>query len=109
MEKRHSDTRDSIDLTFQGYTASVKKLSNRRQTIVKYKIAKTIKEEELTQQAETQMESRPGSSFSDNSAASSYMPNIMHKSPCDNSSNIREAGDNSSVATWYEEFYRTSM
>ncbi|CAG9814632.1 unnamed protein product [Phaedon cochleariae] len=63
LDKRHSNvtnTCDSIDLTFQGYAASVKKLSNRRQTIVKYKIAKIIMEEELAEEAETQMDSRPG-------------------------------------------------
>ncbi|KAJ8936822.1 hypothetical protein NQ318_015289 [Aromia moschata] len=66
LDKRHSDVKnnyDSIDLTFQGYASSVKK-SNRRQTIIKYKIAKIIMEEELAQEAETQTESRPGfSSF----------------------------------------------
>lgn len=113
LNKRHSDVKnncDSIDLTFQGYASSVKKLSNRRQTMVKYKIAKIIMEEELAQEAETQMESRPGTSFSNNSTASSYTSNIMpYDNSSLNSSNIREAEDNSSAATWYENYYHTNV
>ncbi|KAL1492365.1 hypothetical protein ABEB36_010623 [Hypothenemus hampei] len=74
LTKRHSDVSnnsDSVDLTFQGYAASVKKLSNRRQTLVKYKIAKILMEEELAQEAETQTESRSSRSFSNS-------PGIVH-------------------------------
>ncbi|KAL1489745.1 hypothetical protein ABEB36_013680 [Hypothenemus hampei] len=116
LDKRHSNLKnncDSIDLIFQGYAASVKKLSNRRQTIIKYKIAKITMEEELVQEAETPTETRPDTNFAKNFDASSYMSNNMSKSPYDNSSsnpsNIREADHNSSAATWYEDFCFTSI
>ncbi|KAL1488292.1 hypothetical protein ABEB36_015241 [Hypothenemus hampei] len=46
------DKRHSLMLKIR-YAASVKKLSNRQQTIIKYKIAKIIMEEELAQEAES--------------------------------------------------------
>ncbi|KAL1488157.1 hypothetical protein ABEB36_015115 [Hypothenemus hampei] len=116
LDKRHSNVKndcDSIDLIFKGYAASVKKLSNRRQTMIKYKIAKIIMEEELAQEAETPTESRPGTSVVNNFDTSSYMSNNMSKSPYDNlssnPSNLREADHNSSEAAWYEDLCYTSL
>ncbi|XP_018575605.1 uncharacterized protein LOC108914314 [Anoplophora glabripennis] len=82
QHKNTESSPDEIDLMFQGYAASVKKLSIRRQTLVKYKIAKLIMEEELAQQAEaeTQAENLAGSSFSvDSSALSSSTINKIDK------------------------------
>ncbi|XP_018789425.1 PREDICTED: uncharacterized protein LOC108969268 isoform X1 [Bactrocera latifrons] len=41
---------DGIDLTFLGYASSIKKLSPRRQSIIKFAVAKLIMREELAQQ-----------------------------------------------------------
>ncbi|XP_044745535.1 uncharacterized protein LOC123307339 [Coccinella septempunctata] len=62
LDKKHcNEQKDSIDLTFQAYAASVKKLTIRRQTMVKYKIAKLIMKEELAQQLESEKENQPAS------------------------------------------------
>ncbi|XP_044745217.1 uncharacterized protein LOC123307079 [Coccinella septempunctata] len=94
LDKRHKEY-DSIDLTFQVYAASVKKLSDRRQTMLKFKIAKMIMEEELAQQMEFERENQVISSFSNNSVVSS-----PPTSPFDNSNTVdtdlEAAGD-----CWY--------
>nr|XP_014097047.2 uncharacterized protein LOC106622412 [Bactrocera oleae] len=41
---------DGIDLTFLGYASSIKKLTPRRQSIIKFAVAKLIMREELAQQ-----------------------------------------------------------
>lgn len=60
LDKKHNeDNNNSIDFAFKGYAESVKKMSPRRQTLIKYQIAKLIMEEELKQIAELQEENRP--------------------------------------------------
>ncbi|XP_050305347.1 uncharacterized protein LOC126742654 [Anthonomus grandis grandis] len=121
LNERHSDIKsncNSIDLTFQGYAASVKRLSNRRQTVIKFKIAKLIMEEELAQEAEAQEQSRPGTSYSRASASSSYEMDL--RSPFDNESSYHELSNpsnlpgssndlNFSGATWYEDLCKTTI
>lgn len=46
-------THDKTDLLFMSYAKTVKTFSERRQTMVKYKIAKIMMEEELAQQEES--------------------------------------------------------
>lgn len=41
---------DGIDLTFLGYASSIKKLTPRRQSVIKFVVAKLIMREELAQQ-----------------------------------------------------------
>ncbi|KAL1492138.1 hypothetical protein ABEB36_012626 [Hypothenemus hampei] len=67
LERRSTDIQlhyDDIDLIFQGYAASVKRLSVRRRTIIKFKIAKLIMEEELAEQEDMLEQSHPGTSSS---------------------------------------------
>lgn len=76
---------DAIDFVFQGYGASVKKLSPRRQTLVKYQVAKIITEAELAQLADTQGLNQPITSPPLNSTSPSYTSNMI---PCIISMNI---------------------
>lgn len=113
LDERHNNIGtqlDEIDLTFQGYAASVKKLSQRRQTIIKFKIAKLIMEEEISEQADIEAQNRPGTSFSLQSTFSSAT-NASIQSPDDTSSYLcnpyspPEVSDiNRSAATWYQNF-----
>ncbi|XP_017482312.1 PREDICTED: uncharacterized protein LOC108379034 [Rhagoletis zephyria] len=48
---------DGIDLTFLGYASSIKKLTPRRQSLIKFAVAKLIMQEELAQQSENQTSS----------------------------------------------------
>lgn len=49
----HRET-DEIDCIFMGYAKTVKKFSSKRQTLVKFRIAKLLMEEELQQHAENE-------------------------------------------------------
>lgn len=50
---------DDMDLIFLGYSKALKKLSPRRQTIAKFKIAEVIMKEELGQQMEDSINATP--------------------------------------------------
>lgn len=108
---------DCIDLTFQGYAASVKNLSKSRQINMKYKIAKMIMEEELAQEMETENQSRPGTGYSTDSATGPSLDN-MQSPPNDDpyyesldSYDRREISDknNTSATAWYENFSRSNI
>lgn len=110
LNKKHNEVNNHpIDLAFQAYAASVKKLSPHRQTLIKYKVAKILMEEELQQLAETQEENRPMTSSSFNSISPPHGSNMTSNSIHNTHQyrNIDEAADNSSSsAAWYEDFSR---
>ncbi|KAL1490109.1 hypothetical protein ABEB36_012850 [Hypothenemus hampei] len=99
LEKRSMTAaqQHEIDKTFLGYAASVKKLSAKRQTLIKFGIAKLIMEHEIEQHTENLGQ---GASATQNWCRTSYTSDLNVNQTCTETASLTP----SYITTYYENF-----